>query len=96
MEKDAKKVARLLRVLANEHRLMILCVLLEAPETVGGIAGRIGSISQPALSQHLALLKANGILASKKSGQNVIYSIADDRVKAVIDVLRVHYCAPAD
>lgn len=92
MEKSAKKVADLLRVLANEHRLMILCVLLKSPQTVGGIAEKIGNISQSALSQHLSLLKAHSILTSQKSGLNVTYSIADTRVKEIIDVLKAYYC----
>ena len=92
MENNAKKIAELLRVLANEHRLVILCVLLEAPHTVGEIAEKVGHISQSALSQHLALLKAHGILESEKSGLNVTYSIADKRVKEVIDVLKAYYC----
>lgn len=92
MEKDAKKIAELLKVLANEHRLLILCALLEGPMTVGALAERAGSISQSALSQHLALLKAHGILESEKNGLNVTYAIEDDRVKEVIDVLKKYYC----
>jgi len=42
--------------------------------------------------QHLAVLKAHGILDSSKSGQNIIYSIADHRVEAVIDLLKEYYC----
>lgn len=92
MEKNAKKVAALLRVLANEHRLMILCVLIEGAETVSTISENLGNISQSALSQHLSLMKAHNILSSEKIGQNVVYSIHDERVKEVIDVLKVHYC----
>lgn len=92
MNKDAKIIADLLKVLANEYRLMILCVLLEGPETVNEIGAKISAISQSAISQHLSILKAHGILSSEKSGQNVIYSIEDKRVKEVIDVLKVYYC----
>lgn len=96
MKSDAKKIAELLRILANEHRLIILCILLENSQTVSEIAqkiSKVSSISQPAISQHLSLLKAHGILDSQKSGLSVTYSIADNRVKEVIDVLKVYYCA---
>lgn len=92
MEEKAKKIAELLKVLANENRLLILCQLLKGPHTVGKIAEKMPGITQSALSQHLALLKAHGILDSVKSGQNITYSIADERVEKVMDVLREYYC----
>lgn len=92
MEEKAKVVAELLKVLANENRLLILCVLLEGPMTVGEIGEQIPPITKPALSQHLSLLKSHGILDSIKKGQNVTYFIHDHRVEAVLDVLKCHYC----
>lgn len=91
MEK-AKEIAVLLRVLANENRLVIFCALMESPMTVSEIAKRVPQISQSALSQHLNLLKAHGILRSTKSGQNITYDIADARVNEVIKVLAQYYC----
>lgn len=92
MEKKAKQLAELLKVLANDNRLMILCTLMEGPRAVGKIAERVPNISQPALSQHLNLLKAHGILDFTKSGQSVTYFIADNRVEEVINVLKKYYC----
>jgi DNA-binding transcriptional ArsR family regulator len=92
MEKKAKELAELLKVLANENRLMIFCALMEEPKTVGKIAEKVPAITQSALSQHLALLKAYGILDFTKSGQNVTYSIADHRVEEIIHVLKKYYC----
>jgi DNA-binding transcriptional ArsR family regulator len=92
MEEKAKKIAELLKVLANENRLLILCELIEEPKTVSRLANKIPNITQSALSQHLALLKAHGILDFSKSGQSITYSIADDRVQKVIDVLKKYYC----
>ena len=88
----AKQVAELLKVLANENRLMIFCALTECSLTVGQIAKYVPGITQSALSQHLAILKAHGILDYKKKGQNVTYSIADKRAEKVINVLKKHYC----
>lgn len=92
MEEKAKQIAALLKVLANENRLMIFCALMQRPMTVGEIAGFVPNITQSALSQHLTLLKAHGILSHQKSGQNVTYSIADHRVEEIIHVLKKHYC----
>lgn len=92
MEEKAKKVAALLRVLANENRLLILCALLEEPQHVSKLLERIPHISQSAISQHLSLMKAHGILESQKSGQTITYTIADQRVGEVIAVLKKYYC----
>lgn len=92
MEIKAKQTAELLKVLANENRLMIFCALMEGPMNVGEIAPFVPNITMSALSQHLSLLKAHGILDCTKSGQNVMYSIADSRVEELIHVLKKHYC----
>ena len=92
MEDKARQIAELLKVLANEYRLLILCELIKEPKTVSALGEKVGSITQSALSQHLALMKAHGILDSAKTGQSVTYSIKDERVCEVIAVLKVHYC----
>jgi DNA-binding transcriptional ArsR family regulator len=92
MERKAKEIAELLKVLANKNRLYILCELIKGPKTVSGLGEKIPNITQSALSQHLALLKAHGILDHSKAGQSITYSIADHRVEEVISVLRKHYC----
>lgn len=94
MEEKAKQIADLLKVLANENRLMILCALMKRPMTVSEIAGYVTNISQSALSQHLSLLRAHGILSHSKSGQSITYAIADHRVEEVIQVLKTYYCEP--
>ena len=92
MKEQAKQIAKLLKVLANENRLLIFCGLMEGPMTVSEIARRVPNITQPALSQHLSLLKAHRILDFSKSGTCVIYSIADHRVDEIIKVLKKYYC----
>lgn len=96
MEERAQQIAELLKVLANENRLIILCALMKQPMAVGEISKYVPNITQSALSQHLALLKAHRILDFTKSGQNVIYSIADHRVEEIINVLKEYYCSPAE
>lgn len=92
MEERAKQIAELLKVLANENRLLILCALMQQPMTVGEIAKHVPNITQSALSQHLSMLKAHNILNFNKSGQSITYSIADHRVEEVIYVLKKYYC----
>lgn len=92
MEQRARQIAELLKMLANENRLMIFCSLMDGPMTVGEIGKKVPGITQSALSQHLGLLKAHGILADQRMGQSVTYRIADHRVEDIIHVLRKHYC----
>ncbi|WRS27548.1 metalloregulator ArsR/SmtB family transcription factor [Oscillospiraceae bacterium MB08-C2-2] len=96
MEEKAKIIAELLKVLANENRLLILCRLIKGPQTVSKLAESVPNITQSALSQHLALLKAHRILDSEKSGQSITYRISDERVEKVMAVLRQYYCNEED
>ena len=95
MEEQASYLAQLLRLLANKNRLLILCALEKSPLTVSELGAYVPGISQPALSQHLSLLKAAEIISSEKSAQNVQYAIADNRVYEVMKTLRAHYCYEA-
>lgn len=93
MEEKAKQIAELLKVLANQNRLLILCALIEGPLTVGEIRKYTGDISQSALSQHLGLLRSCGILDYEKKGQNIQYFIQDHKVEKVLEVLKIQYCS---
>lgn len=92
MEERAKQVAEILKLLANENRILILCALMQGDMNVGEIAEFVPSITQSALSQHLTLLKTAGILGSEKNGMHVVYSIADTRVLELFSVLKKNYC----
>lgn len=92
MEEQAKKIAKLLKILANEHRLLILCALTKGRLTVGEIHKYTPNITGSALSQHLSQLKTAEILDSEKQGMNVVYWIQDERVIALIEAIKEHYC----
>ncbi len=92
MIEKSKDIAELLKTIANPNRLLILCALLEEPLTVGSVCGYTGGISQPAVSQHLAVLKSRGLIDSRKYGQNVEYFILDERVRDIINLLKDKYC----
>ena len=88
----AVEAAQLMKVLSNEHRLLILCHLIEADElAVGGLVGRIG-LSQSALSQHLARLREEGLVAFRRESQTLFYRVADPRAGWVLHLLRDIYC----
>ena len=92
MEEQAKKIAELLKLLANEHRLLILCALIHGRLTVGEIHKYVPNISASALSQHLSQLKTAGILSYEKQGMHVSYWIEDQRVVALMDTMKAQYC----
>ncbi|MGQ9365170.1 ArsR/SmtB family transcription factor [Azospirillum sp. ST 5-10] len=95
LEGNAWKAARLLRAMGNERRLMILCQLEGGEKTVGELAARVG-LSQSALSQHLARLRADGLVATRRTAQTIHYSLASREVEALIGVLSDLYCARPD
>lgn len=92
MEEKAKKIAELLKILANEQRLLILCTLMKGALTVGEIHNFTPNITASALSQHLNQLRTAGILDSEKQGMNVLYKIQDLRVVALIETIKQYYC----
>ena len=94
LEQKAAEAARLLRLLANERRLLLLCHLAGAGElSVSAMAGMVG-LSQPALSQHLARLREDGLVATRNAAQAVFYRLADPKAARLLEVLRELYCPP--
>ena len=94
IETAAAEVAGVLRAIANERRLMILCKLVEWGEaTVGTLAEAIG-LSQSALSQHLAKMRDEGLVAYRRESQTLWYRIADPRTEALLGHLYELYCVP--
>lgn len=83
LEHAADEASDLLRLLANPHRLQVLCALRTGEMSVGEIAARVG-LSHSALSQHLAKLRAEGVLATRRQGQSIFYRIIDAEVLSVL------------
>lgn len=82
----------LLKALANRHRLMIVCQLLERERSVGELAELVG-LRQATVSQHLALLRKDGLVATRRDGQTVWYTIASNGARAVVEALYGVYCS---
>jgi len=92
-EASAAKAAQLLKALSNERRLMILCQLGDGELTVGQIQARL-RLSQSALSQHLAVLRAEGVVTTRREGQTIFYRIADPAAVKVVATLAEIFCPP--
>lgn len=88
---SAGKAAGLLRALANERRLMILCQLADGERWVGELQPKVG-LSQSALSQHLAVLREEGVVATRREAQTVWYRIADPAALKVVATLAEIFC----
>jgi DNA-binding transcriptional ArsR family regulator len=93
LEASAVEAAKLLRALANERRLMILCQLGDRERSVGELQPLVG-LSQSALSQHLAVLREEGVVATRKEGQTVWYRIDDPAAVRVVATLAEIFCPP--
>lgn len=94
LEKKATEVADILRALANERRLMILCKLVEWGEAnVNSLAEAVG-LSQSALSQHLAKMREEGLVSFRRESQTLWYRIADPRIEQLFASLHKLFCEP--
>ena len=91
MHAAADDASGLLRALANRHRLLILCRLVDGERSVGELAETLG-IRDSTVSQHLALLRKDGLVRTRRDGQTIWYAIASAPARAVIEVLYRCYC----
>ncbi len=91
MEANAAQAVKLLKALANERRLFILCHLLDKELSVGEMNQFLG-LSQSALSQHLAILRNDDLVSTRKEAQTVYYSLKSEEVREMIALLHRLYC----
>ena len=92
LEAKASDIAVLLKAMGNERRLVILCQLVAHREmSVGAMAEKIG-LGQSALSQHLAKMRDEGIVATRREGQTIWYRVTDGRVEELMVILHRLYC----
>ena len=92
---SARKASTLLKAISNEHRLMILCQLTKGEKCVSELESIIG-LSQSALSQHLARLRRDEVVKTRRSAQTIFYSLAGPEARAVIETLYDFYCSAED
>jgi DNA-binding transcriptional ArsR family regulator len=90
LEACSAAATRLLKLLASEQRLILLCRLIESECSVGDLADYVG-LAPSAASQHLAKLRAEGLVATRREGQTIYYRVADPAALKVLDTLRAIY-----
>lgn len=91
LQRDARRVASLLKAMSNPARLIILCQIAEGERSVGELERAVG-LSQSSISQHLAVLRAQAVVSGRRVGQTVMYSLASDEVAALMATLHAVFC----
>jgi DNA-binding transcriptional ArsR family regulator len=94
MQAAAERVAELMKLLANKHRLLVLCQLAEGEKSVGELAGLLG-MREPAMSQQLSVLRREGLVRPRREAQTIYYALARDDVRRLMEFLYVTYCGDA-
>jgi DNA-binding transcriptional ArsR family regulator len=94
MQLAAAKASRLLKALANPNRLLLLYRLTQGEYCVGVLEAHVG-VLQPTLSQQLAVLRHEGLVATRRDGKKIFYSIASRDALAVMQVLYQRFCSPS-
>ncbi len=92
IEQNVDQAAALLQAMSNPKRLLVLCILAEGECSVGALAKQVG-LSQSALSQHLARLRDDGFVTTRREAQTVYYSVTGEEVQAVLHALHGLYCS---
>ncbi len=95
LQLKAGEAERLLKAMASRPRLMILCELLKGERTVTALHEAVG-LSMSAMSQHLARLRADELVSTRRKSQTIYYSLADDGATRMIETLYEIYCSPVD
>jgi DNA-binding transcriptional ArsR family regulator len=91
LQAHAREASRLLKAMSNNHRLLILCQLIDEECSVGELVRRIG-LSQSALSQHLARLRRDSLVRTRRDAQTIYYTLSSPEIRAVIGTLHRIYC----
>jgi DNA-binding transcriptional ArsR family regulator len=95
MAEKAAEAARFLRGLGHDGRLLVLCALMEEGEAPAGRLVAISGLSQSALSQHLAILREQGLVGTRREGTSISYRITDTKVAAILETLHQLFCSDA-
>jgi DNA-binding transcriptional ArsR family regulator len=93
MRNSARAVSKLLRILSNEDRLLLLCQLTEGEISVGQLEAAL-DIKQPTLSQQLGVLRAEGVVKTRREGKRIHYAVSDPKVLTILSTVYSLYCQP--
>ena len=92
LQQNSKRACSLLKSMANEWRLLVLCNLAEGEKSVSELQ-KVLPLSQSALSQHLAILRREKVVKTRKSAQSVYYSLASNEAEAIMKTLHDTFCS---
>ena len=95
LEDKAESAADFLKMMASAPRLLLMCLVLEEERSVGELAETTG-MRMPTVSQQLALLRAQGLVSTRREGTTIYYRLASEPVKDIMAMLYKHFCAGAD
>jgi DNA-binding transcriptional ArsR family regulator len=95
MRTSADKACRLMKVLSNPDRMMLLCQLAQGEKRVGELEEILG-IVQPTLSQQLTVLRDEELVVTRREGKNIYYQIASPQAMAVMEVLFQQFCGSSE
>jgi DNA-binding transcriptional ArsR family regulator len=93
MRSQAASAETMLKALGNRHRLMILCRLNDGEQSVGELAAFL-DVRDSTVSQHLALLRKDGVVTTRRDGQTIWYALASEPVRRLVGTLYEIYCSP--
>ncbi len=91
LQDNTRRASGLLKAMSNEHRLLILCQLGEGEKSVGELVRLVG-LSQSALSQHLARLRRDSLVRTRREAQTIFYSVASREALLLLEQLQQLYC----
>jgi ArsR family transcriptional regulator len=91
----ARVASQFLKALSNENRLLLLCLLAEGEKSVSELEQMLG-LRQPAISQQLARLRAESLVAHRRHGKLIYYSLASEEARRIMELLHELFCAPAE
>lgn len=94
LQRNARRAVPMLKAMSNPHRLVILCQLAGGERSVGELEEEVG-LSQSGISQHLAVLRREHVVATRRDRQTVLYSLASREVIALMATLHEVFCKPA-
>lgn len=93
MQQQASKASSVLSAMCNQNRLMLLCQLIGTERSVNELSDLL-SLAQSTVSQHLALLRREGLVRARRDGQTHFYSLAGDDARVLLETLQSLYCDP--
>lgn len=91
LQRNADEAVAVLKSLASRNRLLLLCQLADGERSVGDLAAALG-LAQSVVSQHLSLLRREGVVAGRRDAQSILYRIADPRVEKLMATMFAVFC----